>query len=129
MKNSRYGLYQESLSSKKVIKFTELISGNSIEVFRSIDEFEKGEIFLTRVVQLGEERYCFGDPSCWPKEHKKQLEAMIQQKLHFFSGKSRGEKFEKFMKHSGPYWMSCVVPDETMPIFSPDHYLTYFDDG
>jgi len=31
------------------------------------------------------------------------------------------------MKLAGPYWMSCVVKDDSLPILDPDHYLTYPD--
>lgn len=126
MQQSRLGLYQEILSSKNVIRFTELISGRTVEVIRSIEEFNKGEIFLTRVVQIEGENFCFGDPKCWPKEHKNALENMVKQKLFYFDGHSIEEQFENFMKLSGPYWMSCVIQDKNFPIHPPDYYLSYF---
>jgi len=126
MQNSRLGIYQETISSKTIIKFTELISGRTVEVFRCIEEFSKGEIFLTRIVQIEGESFCFGDPKCWPKEHKNALESMVKNKLFYFDGQTIEKQFEKFMKYSGPYWMSCAVPDEAFPIFPPDYYLTYF---
>ena len=128
MRQSRLGLYQEMLNSKKTIKFRELISGKTAEVFRSIDEFEKGEIFLTRLVNIEVETYCFGDPKCWPKEYKTALEDMVRNKLFYFKAPTVEQQFEKFMKLAGPYWFSCVVQDQSFPILNPDHYLEYHGD-
>ncbi len=70
MRGSRLGLYQEVLTSKTTIRFKELISEKVVEVFRSIEEFGKGEIFLVRLVPIEGEVFCFGDPKCWPKEYR-----------------------------------------------------------
>ncbi|SLM31577.1 hypothetical protein MTBBW1_370001 [Desulfamplus magnetovallimortis] len=126
MKKSRLGLYQEILSSKKIIKFRELFTGKIVKAENTIPKYEKGEIFLTRLVEIGEKTYLFGDPKCWPKEYKAQLEFMVETKLFYFQGSTIEEKYEQFMKHAGPYWMSCVVSDQNIPILQPDHYLTYF---
>ena len=73
MKKSRLGLYQEILSGKYTTTFRELITGNTIKTFRSIKKYEKGEIFLTRLVEYEGQVYQFGDPKGWPKEFKSQL--------------------------------------------------------
>ena len=87
--------------------------------------YESGEIFLTRLVEIGGKIYSFADPKCWPKEYKLQLENMIINKLFYFEASSIEEQYEQFMKYAGPYWMSCVIPDQDFPILQPDHYLTY----
>ena len=125
MRKSRLGLYQETLSSKKTIKLRELFTGNTIEIVRSIPEYEKGEIFLMRPVKAGQKVYCFGDPKCWPKEYKSNLETMIQSKLFYFEAPTIQKQYEDFMKYAGPYWMSCVMPDPDFPILAPDHFLEY----
>jgi len=125
MKNSRLGLYEEILSSSKVIKLRELLTGKILKVENTIPTYNSGEIFLIRLVEIGEKIYLFGDPKCWPKEYKSQLENMITAKLFYFEGSSIEEKYKQFMKYAGPYWMSCVVPDPECPILQPDHYLTY----
>ena len=127
MKKSRFGLYQEILSSKKTIKFRELLTGKDIKIENTILNYESGEIFLTRLVKIGEKIYSFGDPKCWPKEYKLQLENMVKAKLFYFEASSIEEQYEQFMKHAGPYWMSCVVPDPNCPILPPNHYLTYLN--
>ena len=125
MRKSRLGLYQEILSSKKIIKFRELFTGKIVMIQNTIPDYESGEIFLTRLVEIGEKTYSFGDPKCWPKEYKLQLEGLIQAKLFYFEASSIEKQYEQFMKLAGPYWMSCVVPDQDCPILQPDHYLTY----
>ncbi len=125
MRTSRLGLYQEIFSSKKTIKFRELFTGKIINIANTILEYESGEIFLTRLVEIGGQIYSFGDPKCWPKQYKSQLENMIKAKLFYFEAPTIEEQYEQFMKYAGPYWMSCVVPDQEFPILQPDHYLTY----
>jgi hypothetical protein len=125
MRKSRLGLYQEIMSSKKTIKLRELFTGNIVNINRSIEDYEKGEIFLTRLVEIGGEIYPFGDPKCWPKEYKLNLENMIKAKLFYFDAATIEKQYERFMKFAGPYWMSCVVQDQNCPILQPDHYLKY----
>jgi len=127
MRTSRLGLYQEILSSKKTIKFKELFTNKIIKVENTIPVFEKGEIFLTRLVKIGGKIYSFGDPKCWPKEYKLQLENMVKDKLFYFNGASVEAKYKQHMKYAGPYWMSCVVADEECPILQPDRYLDYLE--
>jgi len=127
MRKTRLGLYQEILSSKKTTKFRELITGNTIDTFRSVQEYEKGEIFLTRLVDYKGQIYQFGDPKCWPKEYKSQLEGFILEKMWFFDGSTTEEKYMKLMKIGGPYWMSCVTSNPNFPILSPDHYLEFLE--
>jgi hypothetical protein len=125
MRTSRLGLYQEILSSKKTIKFRELFTDKIIKIENTIHDYERSEIFLTRLVEIEGKIYSFGDPKCWPKEYKSQLENMVKVKLFYFEAPSIEEQYEQFMKYAGPYWMSCVVPNQECPILQPDHYLTY----
>lgn len=125
MRASRLGLYQEIISSKKKIKLKELFTSNIIEAENTVNEFEKGEIFLTRFVEFNNKIYFFGDPKCWPKEFKAQLEEMIMAKLFYFESSTLKGQYRKLMKYAGPYWMSCVVMDESCPILQPDRYLDY----
>ena len=125
MRDSRLGLYQEMFSSKKTIQFRELFTSKIIKIANTIPEYESGEIFLTRLVDIGGEIYAFSDPKCWPKEYKSELENMVKAKLFYFESPTIEEQYEQFMKYAGPYWMSCVVPDQECPILQPDHYLTY----
>lgn len=127
MKSSRFGLYQEILSNKKNIKLRELFTNKVINIVNSIHEFEKGEIFLTRLIEIGGKSFAFGDPKCWPKEYKTDLEDLIYNKMFYFQAPSIIEQYEQFMKHAGPYWMSCVVSNQECPILDPDRYLVYLD--
>ena len=127
MKTSRLGLYQEIVGSKKTIKFRELFTEKIVNIENTIPDYESGEIFLTRLVEIGGKTYSFGDPKCWPKEYKAQLEKMVEAKLFYFDAPSIKEQYEHFMKYAGPYWMSCVVPDQGCPILQPDHYLVYVE--
>lgn len=127
MRASRLGLYQEILSSKKIIKIRELFTGKIIKIANTIPDYESGEIFLTRLVDIGGKTYAFGDPKCWPKEYKSHLQNMVRAKLFYFEAPSIEEQYEQFMKYAGPYWMSCVVQDQECPILQPDHYLKYLN--
>lgn len=126
MKKTRFGLYQEIFTSSTIIKFRELFTGAVIEAVNTIPEYEKGEIFLTRFIEINGKTYNICDPKCWPQEYKSALEEMIAAKLFYFDGPTTQAQYEKFMKLAGPYWMSCVNPDQNAPILSPDHYLSYF---
>jgi hypothetical protein len=125
MKNTRLGLYQEVMSSNKKIKFRELFTDEIINVENIILEYDKGEVFLIRLVEIRGKIYPFGDPKCWPKEYKSNLEDMIKAKVFYFKGASVEEQYIQFMKYAGPYWMSCVVTDQACPILQPNHYLSY----
>lgn len=125
MKNSRLGLYQEIKSSKKTMELKELFTNKIIKAENTVNEFEEGEIFLTRFIEINNKIYFFGDPKCWPKEFRLQLEDMIMAKLFYFEGQTINEQYEKFMQYAGPYWMSCVVTDKNCPILQPDRYLDY----
>jgi len=139
MSGSRLGLHQDVGSTSKVMRFKELISDKTAETFRSIDRFGKGEIFLTRIVRMDGVNYLFGDPRCWPKEYKNHVEDFVLTKMYqipkFVLPVSRDgeagtvdlrQRFEAFMKIAGPYWMSCTVDDDAIPILSPDHFLSYY---
>ncbi len=125
MRKSRLGLYQEILASKKIIKFKELFTNRIVKAENTVPVYEKGEIFLTRFVEIKGKIFLFGDPKCWPKKYKLQLENMVKDKLFYFNSSTTEEEYKLFMKHAGPYWMSCVVTDEDCPILQPDRYLDY----
>lgn len=127
MKRSRLGVYQEIMSSSKTTKFRELITGSVISAFRNVLEYEKGEIFLTRLVEYKGKTYQLVDPKCWPKQYKPNVEGFIDDKMNYFDGPSDKERYHKLMKLGGPYWMSCVTTDDSCPILPPDHYQKYYD--
>jgi hypothetical protein len=118
--------------SKKIAKFRELLTGRVISAFPSVQEYEKGEIFLIHTMTYGDQVFLFGHPKGFPKEAKNQIEDMVLNKLFFLDdefadGATPVAQYEVFMKLAGPYWMSCVTPNEAMPILDPDHYRTYLD--
>jgi hypothetical protein len=126
-RRSRLGLHQDVMRTKKVAKFRELISGKVTEAFPSIEEYGKGEILLTRMLAYKGQVFCWGDPKGFPREKKKQIEDMVQDKMMVYADPQDPPEvqYEKFMKLAGPYWMSCVTQNEAVPILAPDHYLTY----
>jgi hypothetical protein len=105
-----------------------LISGRTISTFPSVDHYENGEILLTRAIRHGDQVFLWGDPKGFPKEKKSDIEGMVRRKLFYFDEqKTPAAQFEAFMKLAGPYWMSCVTPNEDVDILDPDHYLTYLE--
>jgi hypothetical protein len=126
MRKSRLGLYEEILSTSKVTKFRELITGNVISTVRSVPDYSNGEIFLARIFECQGEYFLFGDPKCWPNEYKNEIEEMVMNKLPYFNADNDQSCYEKFMRLSGPYWFSCVTTNKNSDILDPDHYLSYF---
>jgi hypothetical protein len=91
----------------------------------------KGEILLTRMLRYKDQVFAWGDPKGFPKEKKAQIEDMVLDKMMVYAdAKDAPEvQYEKFMKLAGPYWMSCVTKNDAIPIFAPDHHLTYLRAG
>ena len=124
-RRSRLGLHQDVMRTKKIAKFRELITGNVISAFPSVEEYGKGEILLTRTMAYGDQLFIFGNPKGFPKEAKNQIEDMVLDKLFYFEDEATPiAQYETFMKLAGPYWMSCVTKNDSVPILDPDHYLT-----
>ena len=127
-RRSRLGLHQDVMRTKKVAKFRELFTGRVISAFPSVEEYDKGEILLTRTMAYGDQVFMFGDPKGFPNEMKTHVENMVRNKLFYFKDEATPiAQYEAFMKLAGPYWMSCVATDEDVPILDPDHYRTYLD--
>ena len=125
---SRLGLYQHKGRTKKAAKLRELFTDRDLLVLPSVDEYDKGEIYLTRIMTTPDRTFMFGNPKAFPRTHKAQLEEMVIDKmLSFDIVPDVAQMYEKFMKLAGPYWMSCVTSDQDAPIHDPDHYLGYLD--
>lgn len=99
--------------------------------FPSVVHYETGEILLVRTVEIDGQVYLFRDPKGFPKERKRQLEAMVENKLvcFFDAKKAVPETYETFMRLAGPYWMSCVTKNDSVPILDLDHYCFYLDES
>ncbi len=125
-RKSRLGLYQDVGRTKKAAKFRELFTGRELSVLPSVDEYDKGEIFLTRMLSAGNQIFMFGNPKGFPRDRKRQIEEMIMDKMFYFDpAPTPAATYETFMKLAGPYWMSCVTSDQDAPILDPDHYRVY----
>jgi hypothetical protein len=125
MKQSRLGLHEEILSGKHTIKFRELFTEEVHSVKRTVNQCEKGEIFLTRLVECDGEVVMWGDPKCWPSQYKYDLKNNVGIKLINFEGKTEADQYRSFMKLAGPYWFSCVSLNCDTMILPPDQYLQY----
>lgn len=126
MKSSRLGLYQERLSSSKVTKVSELFTCQVINTVRSVPNYESGEIFVTRIVSYLGDAFQIHNAQSYPAEYKEALTDMVERKLFYIAETGHpAQDYAQFMKLAGPYWMSCTHPDQSIPIFSPDHYRTY----
>ncbi len=130
-RKSRLGLYQDMMRTKKVAKFRELFTGRVISAFPSVVHYEKGEILLVRTIEIEGQVFLFGDPKGFPKEKKRTLETMVEDKLIYFfdAEKTVPETYETFMRLAGPYWMSCVTKNDSVPILEPNHYCFYLDES
>lgn len=128
-RKSRLGLYEDVMRTKNVSKVRELFTGCTVSAVRSVEEYGRGEIWVVRMIEYRGEVFLFGDPKGWPKETKRKLQNMVADKFFYFPGDTDVERYTNFMKLAGPYWMSCVTKDESVPILDPDHYQTYLDEG
>lgn len=127
MKSSRLGLYQERLSTSKTTKFNELFTNQVISTVRSVPYYEPGEIFVTRIINYLGDSFQIHSAQSYPAEYKEALIGMVEAKLFLVAETNNtAQDYEHFMKLAGPYWMSCTHVDQSIPIFSPDHYMTYY---
>lgn len=109
-----------------VCRFRELFTGKVISAFPSVEEYGKGEILLSRTMTYGDQVFLWGNPKGFPKEAKTKIEQMISNKLFYFDDEPTEQaQYARFMKLARPYWMSCVTHNDDVPIFEPDHHLTY----
>ncbi len=129
MKASRLGLYQEILSTSKTTKFKELFTNKVISTIRSVPYYESGEIFLGRIINCFGDSFLMHDPVNYPSIYKDTVTDMVKNKLFYISeSESEIKDYEKFMKLAGPYWISATLGHEDDVIFSPDHYLSYYNE-
>ncbi len=125
-RTSRLGLYEETLSTSRVTKFRELFTDQVISTIRSVPDYRPGEIFLGRIIEMGSDRFLFGDPTGFPGERKQSLIFMVTNKMAAYgTADSLEENYEQFMRLSGPYWMSVISDDENGEILTPDHWMRY----
>jgi hypothetical protein len=92
---------------------------------------EKGQICLARVLTAGGHKFLFGETHCWPSENASHIFNMMLDKMSLYclevpkmGSESRlSAQYEKFMKISGPYWMSIVgESDYFADVIMPDFY-------
>lgn len=125
-KRSRLGLHQEIISTSRTTKYKELLTGTVTSTLRSVPHYEHGEIFLGRIIESGGDRFLLGDPKNWPAKHRDMIIDMIEDRLFDMPGSTRTEKYERFMRLAGPYWMSCVCGGYNDEVLSPAHMKSYY---
>ena len=128
---SRLGVYQIVDIKNDFLTLKEFFTDKVISVFHMLEEPEKGQICLARVLTTGDHKYLFGEIHCWPSENTSQIFNMVVDKMSLYcldAPKSGSEslmsaQYEKFMKISGPYWMSIVgETDFFADVIMPDFY-------
>jgi hypothetical protein len=130
-RRSRLGLHQDVMHTKQHAKVRELFTGDINELFPSA-HYERGEILLVRLMPYRQGAFMFGHPKGFPRDARAMIEGMVLDKMFLLRenlehGLSERTRYERFMKVAGPYWMSCVTPNEDAPVLAPDHYRGYFD--
>lgn len=127
LKKSRLGLYEEIQSTKKATRFKELFTGKVINTVRSVPDYEKGELFVGRIVGHLGDKFLIHDPRCFPPEHKEIVREMYAAKFHYIQETFDDAKdYDQFMRLAGPYTMSVTCGDPNVPIFSPDVYEEFY---
>jgi len=125
MRKSRMGLYQEILSSRKTIKFRELITEQTTTIARNDEAFEKGEIFLTRLVEFKGQILQLGGAKRFPKADESKLLKLVRENLTCFNGSTEKEQYENLMKLAGPFWLSFLTSSASFPVLKSTHYHHY----
>ena len=125
MRKTRLGLYQEVLSSSKIIKLRELITKQTVSVASNDEACEKGELFLTRLVEFKGQVFHFGGAQRFPKADETKLVKMVLENLRCFDGTTEKEKYENFMKLAGPFWLSFLASGASLPQLKSTHYRLY----
>ena len=125
MRKTRMGLYRELLSSRKTIKFRELITEQTTTIARNDEACEKGEIFLTRLVEFKGQILQFGGAKRFPKADKSKLLKLVRENLTCFNGSTEKEQYENFMKLAGPFWLSFLTSNASFPLLKSTHYQHY----
>lgn len=125
-KKTRLGLFQEILSTSRITKYRELFTEQVISTLRSVPDYVPGEIFLGRIIEIGDDRFLLGDPAGFPADSKKGLIAMVTNKMDDYgTADSLEENYRQFMRLAGPYWMSVISDDKDGEILMPDHWMSY----
>ncbi|MEI8026859.1 MAG: hypothetical protein WCI18_10975 [Pseudomonadota bacterium] len=128
---SRLGVYQILDINNDFLTLQEFFTDKVISVFHKLEEPEKGQICLARVLTAGDHKFLFGETHCWPSENKSQIFNMMLDKMSLYclevtkkeSESLLSTRYEKFMKISGPYWMSIVgEADYFADVIMPDFY-------
>jgi hypothetical protein len=129
--HSRLGVYQIVEVKGEFLTLKEFFTDNVISVFQTLEEPEKGQVCLARVLCNGDHSFLFGDSHCWPSENHSHIFNMLIDKIAFYCletpYKNRQSilpsQYERFMKMSGPYWMSIVgETDYFADVLMPDFY-------
>ena len=133
---SRLGLYQVKKSNKKVIRFQEMFTDRNVDAANNIDFCGTGEIFLVRLLPVGDENLILGDPKAFPAAQKDAVQNMVLDKMLMYcldrkmlkrgEVPSEAEMYEHYMKRAGPYWMSVVLDDRyNAEVLPPDYYKRF----
>ena len=134
--NSRLGLYQVNGVNKDIIKLEESFTKKTLKAANTIDFCGSREIFLVRLVQVGDDQIIFGDPKAWPASHKVTIENMVLDKMLTYcldrkmlkrgEVPSEAKMYLRYMKMAGPYWISVVLDEDADAEVLPPNFFKRF---
>ncbi len=129
--HSRLGIYEIIGVEGEFVTLKEFFTDKIISAFHMLEEPEIGQVCLARILSAGDHSFFFGDSHCWPSENHSHIFNMIIDKISFYCLDTPYDnpqsilpaQYERFMKMSGPYWMSIVgETDYFADVLMPDFY-------
>jgi hypothetical protein len=130
---SRYGVYADAGGTGSSHRLVELITRRRVTVLRGVDA-DPGELFWTRIIEWRGKRFMLGDTRGWPASRREHLTDMLIGRLVTSPwqapGASNEAVYERFMKMTGPYWLSIVyLRSDDDPVLEPTHFERYLGAG
>jgi hypothetical protein len=123
---SRLGLYEVLSNAKGMCHLRELFTDREINLDQSFGKVSRGNLVLTRPIDLLGTQSAFGDIIELPAARREMIVDMVAAKmLRYFGAPTDIESYETMMRLAGPYWFSVVLSDDG-EILDPDHYLSYY---
>lgn len=133
VRTSRYGVYVDAGGTGSSHRLVELITRRRVTVMRGV-HCGPGELFWTRIIEWRGTRFMLGNTRGWPGSRQEQVTDMLIDRLVTSPwqapGTSNEAVYERFMKMTGPYWLSVVfLRSDDDPVLEPTHFERYLRAG
>jgi hypothetical protein len=130
-RNSRYGIYVDDGGTGRTHRLVELVTRRRVTVLRGVHG-DSGELYWTRIIEWRGQKFMLGDTRGWTSANRDFVTELVLKHVGEEPWSSLcstlPEAYERFMKLSGPYWLSMLYSqNEDDPVLLPLHQLAYLD--